>query len=471
MANADENQSWVICPVCYQPSPAGKTFCEHCWGAIIPEQTPLTSPELRRTAGRRKFYIIRKKLGKAVAIGFIPLAILAVAFFLFSYSTDTIFKPPQDLTSSSLPGEWAMFRHDLSRSGNAGTDGILPQGKLKWLFPTGAAVHSSPAVADGIVYFGSQNDKFYALDANTGVKLWEYETGSWVESSPAVAGGVVYFGSNDGRLYALDARSGEKLWDFRTGYPIQSSPAVADGVVYFGAGDWNLYAVDAVEGTELWSFNIQTLVLSSPVVANGIIYIGAGNGYIYALDARNGRQRLQFLTPHGTYSSPAVKDGIVYFTTSNGALYAVQGNARTWAREHLIRPLWTHLWLMGLLPKPPLQSGFLWATKIGRTATSSPVVVGNLLYTAADDTLLAADLQSRQTLWKFKTGGGVESSPAIAGSAVFVGSKDGRLYAVDAASGEKLWDFSTGDEITSSPAVANGVVYIGSHDGNLYAIE
>jgi outer membrane protein assembly factor BamB len=73
--------------------------------------------------------------------------------------------------------------------------------------------------------------------------------------------------------------------------------------------------------------------------------------------------------------------------------------------------------------------------------------------------------------WEFATGGAVRSSPAVAGSVVFVGSEDGRLYAVDAASGAKLWDFLTGDKITSSPAVVNGVVYVGSHDGNVYAIE
>jgi outer membrane protein assembly factor BamB len=65
----------------------------------------------------------------------------------------------------------------------------------------------------------------------------------------------------------------------------------------------------------------------------------------------------------------------------------------------------------------------------------------------------------------------VQSSPAVAGDTVYVGSEDGYLYAVDAASGEKLWQFATGDKITSSPTVADGTVYIGSHDGKMYAIK
>ena len=98
-----------------------------------------------------------------------------------------------------------MFRHDLEHSGSTDPSDIIPQGNLKWSFPTGAAVHSSPAVANGTVYFGSQDHKIYALDAENGTKRWEFETGSWINSSPAVANGVVYCGSNDGNLYALSS--------------------------------------------------------------------------------------------------------------------------------------------------------------------------------------------------------------------------------------------------------------------------
>ncbi|MFI8930724.1 PQQ-binding-like beta-propeller repeat protein [Streptomyces sp. NPDC053474] len=62
-------------------------------------------------------------------------------------------------------------------------------------------------------------------------------------SSPAVAGGVVYVGSDDDNLYAVDAATGKKRWTFPTGHSVGSSPAVADGVVYFGSNDNNLYAV------------------------------------------------------------------------------------------------------------------------------------------------------------------------------------------------------------------------------------
>jgi len=472
MNSVSEAELWVICPVCRKGNPAGTRFCQHCWGALIPQDSPITAEELKEVNRRREAYLKRKKVIRLAIIGFTSLAIVACIYLSLRNFTDTVFKPLEEVNSNPLPGEWTMFRHDLFRSGSAGPGSILPQGTLKWVFSTGAPVHSSPAVADGIVYIGSQDYKLYALDAETGAKRWEYETGSWVESSPTIANGVVYFGSNDGGLYALDMHSGEKLWDFKTRYPVRSSAAVANGVIYFGSDDYYLYAVDAGEGTKLWSYDTGSPAVSSPVVANGIVYIGGGGGYSYALNCLNGQRRLRFRTHYAVFSSPAVSDKTIYFAIDNGYLYAVDGMARTWLQEHGIRPYWAQLWaMMPWLPQPPLQSGFLWSLQMGRGETSSPVIVGNILYMGSDNRLVAVDLQSHTVLWEFETGGAVRSSPAVAGSVVFVGSTDGRLYAVDAATGEKLWDFLTGDKITSSPAVANGVVYVGSHDGNVYAIE
>ena len=62
----------------------------------------------------------------------------------------------------------------------------------------------------------------------------------------------------------------------------------------------------------------------------------------------------------------------------------------------------------------------------------------------------------------------MDSSPAIAGDRVYVGSNDGRFYELDLASGKKLWEFEAGSPLSASPAIAAGRVVIGSHDGRLY---
>ena len=48
----------------------------------------------------------------------------------------------------------------------------------------------------------------YALNGADGTKLWEHLTGYWVRTTPAVANGVVFVGSDDGNVYALNALHG-----------------------------------------------------------------------------------------------------------------------------------------------------------------------------------------------------------------------------------------------------------------------
>lgn len=120
-------------------------------------------------------------------------------------------------------------------------------------------VISTPAVTGDRVYFGSFNGHFYALEhvksgtAVTGVKkLWSFETNGAIWSSPALSNGLVAFGSDDETIYVLDAATGEKKWSTRVGGDVRSSPAIwtgevlgtklNGGVLYVGSSDGILYA-------------------------------------------------------------------------------------------------------------------------------------------------------------------------------------------------------------------------------------
>lgn len=472
MATAPKKKSWVICSTCKQPNPVGAQFCQHCHKAIRHDSSPISYEEMEEVSKEKLSRWKRKRRSKVVAISLALAAILALPAFVGLYFlTDIVSPPPQNVNSDSLPGDWAMFRHNLNRSGTSDPDGSPAQGTVAWVFPTGGPIYSSPAVSNGIVYIGSQDKKLYALDADTGATVWEYETGSWVDSSPAIVNGVVYFGSNDGRLHALDAGNGEKLWDFNTRRPVTSSPAVADDIVYFGSDDYYIYALDAITGTKLWSFKTDYYVKASPIVVNGIVYIGSMDKHCYTFHALNGRPRLQLDCGRGIVSSPVVSNETAYFITSQGRLYALEADARNWLWEKEIRPWWITFNLYGLAPRVPSPTGLLLRLWLGAPVDSSPALIDNIMYIGVGNKLLAIDIEDQQMLWAFQTEGSVRSSPAVVGKTVYIGSEEGRLYAVDATSGQRLWEVGTDDRITSSPAVADGMIYIGSHDGNLYAIK
>ena len=63
---------------------------------------------------------------------------------------------------------------------------------------------SSPAIdANGVIYVGSRDKKFYAVNPN-GTMKWFIETGSAIESSAAIdKDGTIYIASTDGKLYAI----------------------------------------------------------------------------------------------------------------------------------------------------------------------------------------------------------------------------------------------------------------------------
>src|SRR5947208_317237 len=97
----------------------------------------------------------------------------------------------------------AMFRANLQHSGVFETKGVYRLHGVKWKFKTERVIEawfSSPSVADGVVYAGSDDSYLYALSAQTGELKWKVKTGDVVYSSPSVVAGVVYVGSHDGYL-------------------------------------------------------------------------------------------------------------------------------------------------------------------------------------------------------------------------------------------------------------------------------
>ncbi len=92
---------------------------------------------------------------------------------------------------------WSRFHNDLGNSGYQNETISLSNFGLVWVHPNVKVDLSSPAVSNGIIYFGSGlgvNGTLYALNAANGSIIWNYPLGDIIESSPEVSGGIVYFG-------------------------------------------------------------------------------------------------------------------------------------------------------------------------------------------------------------------------------------------------------------------------------------
>lgn len=345
----------------------------------------------------------------------------------------------------NLPGGRPSGDSPASGSPTAKGTSTPASGTMRWRFQTGGAVNCSAAVANGLVYFGSDDNSLYALDARTGHTRWNHRTGSQVRSTPVVANGLVYFGSSDEFVYALDANTGDRRWAYQTLASVISSPVIASGMVYISGGPDTVYALDAGTGAKRWSFQTVGNLPSDPAVANGLVYFGSTNEFVYALDANTGVQRWSYQTGGDVFRGPAVANGVVYIGSNDHRLYAL--DAMTGSKR--------------------------WSFQTDNMVGSAPAVAnGTVYFGSLDHNVYAVDASTGAKRWSFQAGDIVVSTPIVANELVYAGSHDHNVYALDASTGRKHWSYQTGDAIQfSAPTVANGVVYIGSQDGYLYAIN
>jgi eukaryotic-like serine/threonine-protein kinase len=266
------------------------------------------------------------------------------------------------------------------------------------------------------IYVGAVDAKFYCFDANTGEQRWRFDEGGMYKSSCCFYDGRVYVGNVDNKLRCLDARNGNLVWTYATGRDCDSSPCVAGGRLYVGGEDGKLKCLDPADAALHWELPL----------GEGI---GAPRG------------------SGGIESSPAVADGEVYVGHYDGYLTCVDANTGEQR----------------------------WRASTGGDTDVSPVVVGDLVYVAAETgspCLRAFDRTKRGALvWEFESWRGFWSTPAVVGDRLYIGGHDGVMYCLAADSGAVIWTFRAQASIWCSPAVVDGKVAFGSHDPFFYLLD
>ncbi|MCE9556958.1 MAG: PQQ-binding-like beta-propeller repeat protein [Planctomycetes bacterium] len=168
--------------------------------------------------------------------------------------------------SLSRAEDWPMWRYDAGRT--ASTPQQLPDKlTLAWttqLKPPAPAwpedakllfdAAQEPVVWGKTLLVGlSAEDSLLALDVDSGREKWRFFAEGPVRMAPVVADGRVYFGSDDGVLYCLSAADGALLWKIpspfgnRTAigndrlislWPVRGGLVIDRNWLYYAAGVW-----------------------------------------------------------------------------------------------------------------------------------------------------------------------------------------------------------------------------------------
>lgn len=113
-----------------------------------------------------------------------------------------------------------------------------------------------------------------------------------------------------------------------------------------------------------------------------------------------------------------------------------------------------------------------WARRQKGEIASSPAIAGSQVFVSSMDGMLSAYGLGGTPKWKFSTQGSpVESSPLVVDGRVYVGAWNGKLYAVDAATGKADWTFQAAADIKGSAAMAGGSVVVADYAGNVYSLD
>ncbi len=251
-------------------------------------------------------------------------------------------------------------------------------GELVWKQATGGEIYSSPALVDGILYFGSRDGNLWALDAEDGSVEWRYPAGGPVDCAPVIAYGVCYFGSDANRLIALDLETRTPRWQFEAGGDIKAPPLVYRDVIVFGALDRRVYCLNS-QGQLIWSRGVERKAFFGSPVGERTKVIYASGRKLEARDIYTGRTTWPqpFQAADLIVGSPCVQGRNVYVGTSAGAIYCLDANRGRavwrWPQEGVAEPI-----------------------------TSSPVIVEDMIvFKSGQRDLIALSLDGREVRWRY----------------------------------------------------------------------
>jgi outer membrane protein assembly factor BamB len=243
---------------------------------------------------------------------------------------------------------------------------------------------------------------------------WKYSLGAGTWAPPVADGDTVFIGASDGRFHAVHSADGASAWVWPGNIPIDGAAALDTTNVYFMDTRYNLVALDRQTGAFRWRTPLHN----------------------------------EFLAGHSAPDNPAFNhraatplplDGAVYVGSSDGGLYALS----------------------------PANGAVLWRHEAGAPIYSGLGLHGpdTLLFGTMDGSVVALDRRTQCETMRVKTGGGVVTTPMVAGGLLIAGSRDYNLHAFNLHNGSVAWKFSCWFSwIESTPALRDGLLYFGSSD-------
>jgi len=351
-----------------------------------------------------------------------------------------------------------------------------------WQYAIGCEVWSPLSAQGKHIFFGCDDQRFYAFDTQLKAVTWQFNTQGIIRSGSVVWGNRIAFVSDDGYLYSVDIATGQLAWktaidstlkprripaleapytyDYRS-----STPVVANNQLYVGSADGRVLALDAETGNIQWQFQTQGAVRADPLISGETLFASSWDGNLYALSVENGTQRWAFDTGGIIQGSPVYAAGKIVTGSRSTKIFAIDAASG--------KAVWEY--------KHPDDS---WVD-------SSPIVHQQTVYFGSSDALsgFAFNIESGELLNKYFTGGWTWGKPVIVNDTLYLGAISAHPYyfqGVTLAQGFHGFNRHTGARISTNkskpiqgyitggffaaPVVVNNQLVVGGLDGVIYGL-
>ncbi|MDB6169417.1 MAG: Pyrrolo-quinoline quinone [Verrucomicrobia bacterium] len=366
------------------------------------------------------------------------------------------------LLDGKLTGTFAnpLLRVDLHRAEHfvAPTPvADLPKGPAPlWSRALGAETWASPVERDGIIYVGTADGRFHAIQSANGNESWSFAGAKPIYGEALATDDRIYFLDDGATLNALRRADGKLQWraalydEKKIGRPAPRNPTfnrrvpvpvLAEGTLYIGSPDRGLYALDAATGHVKWRQDLGAPIYASVAVDGETLIVGCYDGTVGVLDRASGRELRRTKLGGPIASAPVVAGDAILVGCRDYLLYGLR------------RPDLSIVWRDSYW--------FSWVESV-------PRMVDGLAYIGGSDVrrISAIEPVTGKTRWATDVRGIAWGTPVVTAHAVYEGTSaqnpaaihhEGGITALDRETGRVKWRI-----VTPLPPTAERAGYIGS---------
>ena len=397
---------------------------------------------------------------------------------------------------------------------------------VKWSVPLGTECYSTPVVAGGKVFIGTNNNRPRdpRHEGDRGVLLCLNESDgslAWQLVVPKLEGDMFFDWPQAGmcspvtvegdRVYTVTNRDEVVCLDLKGMANGNDGPYQDEGR-HMAPGDQPPMTPGPLDADILWLLDLRTAAGVRPhdsshasILLDGqYLYLNTSNGLTSKHDAvdkpeapslvvvdkatgrlvaqeREGMSRRIF---HCTWSSPLGEVNgrrLVFFCGGDGVVYAFDALTPARSGDPATEVQSLHcVWRFDCDPTGPKENIHSYIRNRRESPSnikSMPVFHDNRVYVTVGgdiwwgknqsflqciDATKTGDVTRTALLWSYPLGRHCCSTPSIRDGLVYVADCDGKVHCVDARTGKPYWVHEVGGEIWASTLVADGKVYIGT---------